>query len=90
MFQHWFSDRDHLTLNQELAKRCADLSEADLTALAELDNQINAVSFYSDLEKELENLYWPYFQSYHAKEDETQRLEMVSKAYETMKMKVME
>lgn len=90
MFQHWFSYKDHLILNQELTKRYPDLSEADLTALAELDNQINAVSFYSDLEKELENLYWPYFQSYHAKEDETQRLEMVSKAYETMKMKVME
>ena len=90
MFQRWFSDKDHLILNQELAKRYPDLSEADLTALEELDNQINAVSFYSDLEKELEDLYWPYFQSYHAKEEETKRLEMVSKAYETMKMKILE
>lgn len=90
MFQHWFSYKDHLILNQELAKRYPDLSEADLTALSELDKQINAVSFYSDLEKELEDLYWPYFQSYHAKEDETKRLEMVSKAYETMEMNVLE
>lgn len=90
MFQHWFSYTDHLILNQELAKRYPDLSEADLTALSELDKQINAVSFYSDLEKELEDLYWPYFQSYHAKEDETKRLEMVSKAYETMEMNVLE
>ena len=89
-FQHWFSYTDHLILNQELAKRYPDLSEADLTALSELDKQINAVSFYSDLEKELEDLYWPYFQSYHAKEDETKRLEMVSKAYETMEMNVLE
>lgn len=89
-FQSWFSDKDHLSLNQELAKRYPDLSEADLTALEELDNQINAVSFYSDLEKELEDLYCPYFQSYHAKEEETKRLEMVSKAYETMKMKILE
>lgn len=89
-FQHWFSYDDHLILNQELAKRYPDLSEADLTALSELDKQINAVSFYSDLEKELEDLYWPYFQSYHAKEDETKRLEMVSKAYETMEMNVLE
>lgn len=90
MFQRWFSYKDHLILNQELAKRYPDLSEADLTALEELDNQISAVSFYSDLEKELEDLYWPYFQSYHAKEEETKRLEMVSKAYETMKMKILE
>nr|WP_317428325.1 extracellular solute-binding protein [uncultured Blautia sp.] len=90
MFQRWFSDKDHLILNQELAKRYPDLSEADLTALEKLDNQINAVSFYSDLEKELADLYWPYFQSYHAKEEETKRLEMVSKAYETMKMKILE
>ena len=79
-----------MILKQELAKRYPDLSEADLTALEELDNQINAVSFCSDLEKELEDLYWPYFQSYHAQEEETKRLEMVSKAYETMKMKILE
>ena len=76
--------------NQYLAMKYSDLSKSDLVVLEESDKRINAVCFYSDLEKDLENMFWLYFQSYYHGEDESKQTELVSKVYDAMLMKVLE
>lgn len=76
--------------NDDLPIRYPKLSEADLLSLKESNEQITAVRFCSDIEKELEDMFWSYFQSYYRGEDENIRKEMVSKTYETMQMKLLE
>ena len=85
-----FSSSDRIIHNQDLVIRYPKLSEKNLAAIKEADNQINAVCFYSDLEKELDTLMYSYIQNYVHEGSEKERIELVSKTYETMKMKVME
>jgi len=90
MFFECFSSDDRTIHNQDLPIRYQKLSEKNLAAIKEADNQINAVCFYSDLEKELDTLMHSYIQNYVHNGSEKERNELVSKAYETMKMKVLE
>ena len=66
------------------------LSEENLSALDEMEQHINSVCFYSDLETNLEDMFWMYFQSCHRGEDRAVQTELVSKLYETMQMKIAE
>ena len=85
-----FSTYDRIIHNQDLAIRYPELSEKYLASIKEADNRINAVCFYSDLEKELDTLMHSYILSYVHTESEEERNELVEKAYETMKMKILE
>lgn len=76
--------------NDELAIRYPELSEADLSALEKAENQISVVRFNSDIEKEFEDMFWLYVQSYYHGEDKKIREEMISKTYETIQMKLLE
>lgn len=76
--------------NDDLPIRYPKLSEADLLSLKKTDEQITAVRFRSDIEKELEDMFWPYFQSYYHGENKKIREEILSKTYETIQMKLLE
>lgn len=80
------NDIDQMISDTCLLIKHPQLSDADKTSLAELNQRINVVTLYSDLEWELSYLYSSYMRS----RDESERNDLLSKAYETMKMSVME
>lgn len=88
-FNYRISDR-RLIDNRWLSIRYPNLSEEDLMSLKESDEQISAVCFYSDLEKELYEMFQLYMKSYFQNEDNDVREKIVSKTYETLNMKVLE
>lgn len=76
--------------NQYLKIAHPELSANDLMAIKESDERINAVCFYSDVEKELRNMFQDYIKSFHHGEDEIKRKKIISDTYQMIEMKILE
>lgn len=80
------NDIDQMISDTYLSIKYPQLSDAAKSSLKELNQKINVVTLYSDLEWELSHLYSSYMRS----RDETERKGLVSTAYDTMEMSIME
>jgi hypothetical protein len=69
-----------------LTKKISGLSEEDIAAFRNINGQINAVRFYSDLDSEL----WEMYSKCCSTEDEKEQKQIVTETYNTLWMKLSE